>query len=306
MSVNTMSLVFKARIQDIKIKDKKVTAPLLKLVLLALADHANDEGEGAYPSLITIEHKTALTHQSVLNTLRALKHEGFIIRSGISKRGTVNYSINLPMLRSLANQVDSPTSGRQPGLLPLANQVDSPSQPGLLEPSYNHPLTIPSREISKSEILEVISEANLVVDHELDLLRNQDQAYLDPFTEIERLFVQVFSEETGIKPFKGDISSWRKGIADLMAHLVTEEDLRTALHEMNRKGLTISWPGAALKSAIVVRAQRLKGKHTGNEVADTKRMLDQKWQGKPVPPPEDVLRAVKNLSRKLEAKDEHK
>jgi hypothetical protein len=142
MSVEIMSLVFKAKIEDIKVEDKTVTAPLLKLVLLALADHANDEGESAYPSLNTLERKTALAHQSVINTLKALKQSGLILRAGQSRRGTTNYSLNVPMLKSLVHLVDYPTTSSQPGLLPLVHLVDSPSLPGVPEPSFNRPLNI--------------------------------------------------------------------------------------------------------------------------------------------------------------------
>ena len=117
MSIGIMSLVFKANIGDLTIGKKKVTAPILKFILVALADHCNDEGDGAYPSLTTLEHKTALSHQSVLNALEALKTQGFIIRAGISKRGTTNYSLNVPMLKSLVHLVDYLGETSQPGLM---------------------------------------------------------------------------------------------------------------------------------------------------------------------------------------------
>jgi hypothetical protein len=74
--------------------NKNVSPSSQKLVMLALADHANDEGEGAYPSLTTLCKKTSLTRPTVSVTLRCLKSIGLLKRVGVSKRGTTNYTIN--------------------------------------------------------------------------------------------------------------------------------------------------------------------------------------------------------------------
>jgi len=151
MSINVMSLVFKAKIGKIKVGNKTVTAPILKFILIALADHCNDDGDGAYPGLDKLEKKTALTHQSVINALAALTHQGLIIRVGISKKyGTTNYSLNVPMLKSLVHLVDYPTETSQPGLRAskpdcvasqpgcVASQPDLPeSYLTVLKPSFN-------------------------------------------------------------------------------------------------------------------------------------------------------------------------
>jgi hypothetical protein len=139
-----MSLVFEAELPDVVIQggDRTVTAPIQKLVLLALADHASDEGEGAYPSLTRLERKTALGHSSVIRALDALKLAGYITRQGISKRGTVDYSLNLPALESLVPQGHYLHRASVPGRLPLVSQGDSPSVPGTPESSFNHPQTI--------------------------------------------------------------------------------------------------------------------------------------------------------------------
>ena len=48
-----------------------------KLVLLALADHANDDGE-CYPSLRKIEAKTGLSKQGLINAIKRLMDLGLI------------------------------------------------------------------------------------------------------------------------------------------------------------------------------------------------------------------------------------
>jgi hypothetical protein len=97
-----MSLVFDFEFQSTGVRvrrktktvNKNVSPSSQKLVMLALADHANDEGEGAYPSLTTLCKKTCLTRPTVSITLRCLKSIGLLKRVGVSKRGTTNYTIN--------------------------------------------------------------------------------------------------------------------------------------------------------------------------------------------------------------------
>jgi len=138
MSVKLMSAIFETEFRDLPDEEGNITkASTAKLVLLALADHANDEGEGAYPGLTKMERKTALSRQTVINTYGALKYNGIIYLAGISKRNTNNYTINVKSFPK-ANDDGQP--------ILLVNPVDSTSQAALpevvnpLDP--NHPLTI--------------------------------------------------------------------------------------------------------------------------------------------------------------------
>lgn len=146
-----MSLVFKAKLENIKVGDKTVTAPLLKLIMLALADHCNDDGEGAYPSIKKLERKTSLSHQSVLNTLEALRQNSMIIKNGMSRLGTVNYTVNIPFLTSLVHQIDyheqyntpdmgvstPDVKGSKPGGKSSTPDIPYPSLT-TIEPSFNN------------------------------------------------------------------------------------------------------------------------------------------------------------------------
>lgn len=133
-----MSAIFETEFRDLSDADGNVTkASTAKLVLLAMADHANDEGEGAYPGLTLMEKKTALSRQGVINTYRALKHNGIItLQEDKSKLGTNNYTIN-------KNAFQRATYGSQPSL--LVNPVDQGSKPtllGVVNPvDLNHTLT---------------------------------------------------------------------------------------------------------------------------------------------------------------------
>ena len=70
-----------------------------KFVLLALADTANDWGEGAYLGVRRICKKTSLSTQTVCNALNALRNNGFTTYEGKSKFDTNNYTINVKKLR---------------------------------------------------------------------------------------------------------------------------------------------------------------------------------------------------------------
>ena len=62
MSVNLMSSIFKTEFRDLQDAEGNTTkASTAKFVCIALADHANDDGEGAYPSLAKIAYKTSLS-----------------------------------------------------------------------------------------------------------------------------------------------------------------------------------------------------------------------------------------------------
>jgi hypothetical protein len=95
MSVNLMSAIFEAEFFDLKDENENITkASTAKLILLAMADHANDEGEGAYPSIERLCRKTALSAQTIRNTFDALRFNGIISLEGKSKYGTNNHTIN--------------------------------------------------------------------------------------------------------------------------------------------------------------------------------------------------------------------
>jgi hypothetical protein len=100
MSVRTMSLVFEYDMPELKTDDDKtVPDSTAKFVLLALADHCNDEGEGAYPGVKRICKKTSMSSQTVCNALNALRTHGYTtLQDEPSKAGTNNYTVNLDKL----------------------------------------------------------------------------------------------------------------------------------------------------------------------------------------------------------------
>lgn len=144
-----MSAIFRTEFRDLQDEQGNNTkASTAKFVCIALADHANDEGEGAYPSIGKLSLKTSLSRTAVINALDALKFNGVLIANGTSKYDTINYTVN----------PDCFSKDSQPGVLVLS--LDSPSQPGVLPPvnpvDPNHPLTIPEPSMPKGDLVDAV------------------------------------------------------------------------------------------------------------------------------------------------------
>ena len=161
MSINLMSAIFRTEFRDLQDSDGNTTkASTAKFVCIALADHANDEGEGAYPSIGRLSYKTNLSRTAVINALDALKYNGILTANGTSKWDTVNYTVNSACF----------SQDGQPAL--LVNPLDSPQSTHLTPPVIpvdpNHPLTIlkPSTDITEQDH----AEANKAVDAHLAMM----------------------------------------------------------------------------------------------------------------------------------------
>lgn len=141
MSVRLMSAVFEHPMPDLSIeKDgarKTIKASTVKLVLLALADCANDDGKGAYPSIDTLAKKTAIRSRTTLvDCLDALQEAGYISYAGRSEYNTANYSLHMGALNSpasgLSPKAESPASAHA-----KVQPVEKKSPATVLKPSVN-------------------------------------------------------------------------------------------------------------------------------------------------------------------------
>jgi len=108
MSIKVMSSVFEYDMPNLKTEDgKTVPDSTAKFVLLALADHCNEEGEGAYPGVDRICKKTSMSTSTVCNALNALRFNGYTTLEGKSKAETNNYTINTNILRISATEISA-------------------------------------------------------------------------------------------------------------------------------------------------------------------------------------------------------
>lgn len=135
-----------------EIRNVGTTGSSCKSVLLALADHANDDGKGAYPSNETLCRKTNLEKPTVISALLALRYWGFINFVGDSPRDTNNYDFFPEMLVKSFEDIGKPTLPvgvnpvylvGKPTLPPEVNPLYPRGKPTLPEPSFNHPLNHP-------------------------------------------------------------------------------------------------------------------------------------------------------------------
>jgi hypothetical protein len=134
MSIRVVAAVWGCTVGSLVVDQKIVTGPAAKAVLLALADHANDYGDGCYASLTLLQLKTEYTRPSVILALKALEAQGFIAYKGVSRLGTSDYSINLDKLAECAYK--RPTKrGSKVKAEPSKPALPQPSKVALPEPS---------------------------------------------------------------------------------------------------------------------------------------------------------------------------
>ena len=77
-------------------------APLTKLVMLSLADHANDDGRSIYPSVARLCRKTSISERAVRGTLSDLRKMQIItIAKSSSQHFPTEYTINIRNLAKI-------------------------------------------------------------------------------------------------------------------------------------------------------------------------------------------------------------
>lgn len=124
-----------------------------KMVLLVIADHANDEGTQSYPSQATIAEKASISIRTVQRAVNTLVLEGYI-RMFKHSGGSANcredrrphlYQINVGKLRG-----DTVTTRQTRGDNKDANGATLTTSTGRHSRPMNHPLE-PSKEPAKNE-----------------------------------------------------------------------------------------------------------------------------------------------------------
>jgi hypothetical protein len=122
MSIRVMSQVWESTTLD----------PFERLVLLSLADHADDEGH-CYPSIARLCRRTGMKERGVQNVIRRLEEKGCLtIAPNKGKRGTNLYTVT--------PAPDAPPHSMHPAPdapHPRTRCTPTPA-PGAPEPSFNH------------------------------------------------------------------------------------------------------------------------------------------------------------------------
>lgn len=112
---------------DLMVKAMNVTVgnPLRKLVLIKLADNANDKGE-CWPSYQHIADQCEISRRSVMNHVDALVDSGFLRK--VTRKGPKGNASNVYILTiSGGEYVAPPSAGDSPGVV---QEIHQPSESG--------------------------------------------------------------------------------------------------------------------------------------------------------------------------------
>lgn len=155
------------------------------LVLLGMADHANDAGERIFPSVESLGKKARLSRRQVQRILRKLEETGQIkqlghhIPRGRPDRATIEYGIEMTILRPAENGVTSMTErGDISDQKEASGATCMSPDPSLREPSREPPQ---DDGISVQELLEswneIVPSLGLATVRELSATRKQKAAH---------------------------------------------------------------------------------------------------------------------------------
>lgn len=107
-----------------------------KLVMLALADHASEDGKSIYPGIKRLMSKTGLSERTVQATLRKLEGRSLIVPVGVSEYRTTAYEIIVPTLAKMGGAKSAPPAKRVPrGVQNLQKEGATVAPKSPLDPS---------------------------------------------------------------------------------------------------------------------------------------------------------------------------
>lgn len=250
MSINLMSAIFQTEFCDLRDDGGNVTkASTAKLVLLAMADHANEEGEGAYPSIEKLCLKTALSEQTIRNTFDALRHNGIIALEGKSKWGTNNHTINTKSFPKSA--------GKHPASLTLYPVGGITGEVGGYNRSLEHNVpVIPESSITTNES-SIGVPPNFGIDWQIgagveniqqvddDMARMRDAANLiatGTGARASEVCELVMAFQIARKKIftTSDIKSQRKAVKSMVEKNIRPEHVTEAVQKLITDGMTVT------------------------------------------------------------------
>lgn len=195
MSVKVMGMVFDAT--DI--------SSTQKLVMLALADYANEEGRSIYPSVETISKRTSLTERAVRKTLSDLRKRGVIVivkRSGQHRAN--EYAIDVTTLKGMSRPApDAPLKKSDLNLVPSRPESSS-ARPAPDAP--DPPLSVIDPPVSDAKKKRRSAPRDPLLDHPA-IIVYRDVAHLTPNSTQREEIARVVSEDK-IKLWESTLKTW--------------------------------------------------------------------------------------------------
>jgi hypothetical protein len=124
-----------------KVFDSKLPA-LERLVLLAMADFANDMGESIYPSVATMARKCGMSTRGVQTVVKRLLDHGYI---ELEKKGGGRLANLWKIVPDKLDEGCTPCRGG-------VHAVQGRGAPGAPYPSYNHHITDSEKPVSENDV----------------------------------------------------------------------------------------------------------------------------------------------------------
>lgn len=283
MSVRIMALIFEANFADCQVQSRKVSAATAKFVCLALADHCNDEGKGAYPSVDRLAHKVNMTSRTVIFALRALEEMGIIKASGISEYGTKDYTISIEAVKELEKYTpiyrDESDDINHEGLKVTTLRAESDdkkvsllSDKPSLKPSLNQ-----SALTSKEKCLEGNRRA-LENFYQKQTSGQTDFAWLDEgLVHFARAFVHAWNPD--YQPMGREYALWKSELWEWQRLGLTDDIIERTVTKMRKENLTIKSPKSITGIALDMKAKSAQGHDELPPVfhADLGGLTEQEW-----------------------------
>ena len=127
--------------------------PTDKLVLLCLAQFADQRGQSARPAQATVSKMTGISPRSVRYALNRLKDSKLITPTGKGKRGTIQYRINMPLTTSRGATGAAHHGNGLPTIQLTSNPINKKERDSYFEtrkPGNRKPHRLDSSELAKS------------------------------------------------------------------------------------------------------------------------------------------------------------
>jgi hypothetical protein len=251
MSIKLMSAIFGTEMHDLPYfkngEQRKAKASTVKLVLLSLADHANDYGESCFPGYDKMEIKTCLSRQGLADTYDALVENGILtVDYKASRLGTNDYNINIRAFPAMADLWDElPQTVK-----PLDSQQSSHLTQTVKPLDHNHQVTINKTSMGAESAAPMPLDWKIAHNEEITQLDISSQTFdaaaaRDAADLIEMqcpgggpLALAFMVARKIIFP-ESKIKGQRKAARDLLSQGVRPEHVQQAVQELTAKSMTV-------------------------------------------------------------------
>jgi DNA-binding MarR family transcriptional regulator len=197
-----------------------------KLIMLALADHANDEGKSVYPSQITISRKTGLARGTVNRHIQNLIDNEYLWDKGyrLDRSNVLELEINVKRLVENVGVTESDTLDMGEGVTEDDRGVSRRVTGGVTEDDTNHQLTINFNHYIKNVDPDLFKACQSIYERKKGALVTDGQSFALMISNFEAQGVTADDYAAAIdamdsdKRYRGSkptsYEKWALGIAD--------------------------------------------------------------------------------------------